>query len=214
MQRTKKVILFAFQNPNSKLKVIRFEVGSDDFDEGDNYDLFQADLGCRDTLLLVDSAYLPCISRCDTLIVAGCNRIYRKNDVFDFFMPVWTLEELSACRQAIYPHVSQDLLDHQFALWGGSIRLTLQYPSLNRIDECDQKCLESALSLFKPSDASIKALQLIGKEESFLGLILLICVDSDFQRPTISFCSDYAFRLLTQKWLFEEFESSKKIKLI
>jgi hypothetical protein len=80
------------------------------------------------------------------------------------YMPVWTLEELEACRARLYPKVSADLLVNLFGIAGGIPRYILEKPSaqlargeapdsvagqlrdlvLNRLSQCSS--LDSLLS--------------------------------------------------------------------
>jgi hypothetical protein len=208
----KTVFLLSIRSLSGNFTILRFEVGSDTIEISDDYALFQADLDSTETLLLIDTAPLPDISCCDTLIVAsaGSSKIYQKFDMVGFFMPVWTLEELSECRRAIYPKVTQDILDHQFSLWGGSARFTLHFPSINVLEKCDLSSLKLKASELQISDVLVPAKKLNQTNATNqVHSILHIDVDSNFQCSGIALCSDVAFRLLTEHFIFIKFEKSK-----
>ena len=65
-----------------------------------------------------------------TLLVTSPNRrnwyeLSKASNCYTRYMPLWTLAELDDCRKQIFPDVTAEALEEQYAIWGGTARATL-----------------------------------------------------------------------------------------
>ncbi|KAI3630238.1 hypothetical protein MIR68_011673 [Amoeboaphelidium protococcarum] len=82
----------------------------------------------KDTFYVVDGRYTyPLPSSCTTLFISSPRSDHFKDFVKPqkatvWYFPVWTLEELSTCRQKCYPSFPPDVLAERFHVYGGVAR--------------------------------------------------------------------------------------------
>ncbi|KAI3644083.1 hypothetical protein MP228_010247 [Amoeboaphelidium protococcarum] len=82
----------------------------------------------QDTLYVIDGLYaVPLSSSCVTLFISSPLSDHFREYVMQkkatvWYLPVWTLEELSACRQECYSRFPQDTLLERFHMYGGVAR--------------------------------------------------------------------------------------------
>ncbi len=96
---------------------------------------FQSQLSKRDTYYICDAVALstgPLIegigAKCiiiSPLIKERIERFENKHECISLSIPLWSPEELEACRQVCYPHVSPQESQSLQALWGGLVKWTL-----------------------------------------------------------------------------------------
>ena len=103
------------------------------------------------------------------------------------FMPVWTIEEILACRERLYPYLTEERVTNTFALWGGIPREVLQRGSdvddverdrdmAEAISMCDIATVHYSTGEITPEDVSHRVLHIHLEE-------------GKFQSPSIGFAS-------------------------
>uniref|UniRef100_K3WWD4 Uncharacterized protein n=1 Tax=Globisporangium ultimum (strain ATCC 200006 / CBS 805.95 / DAOM BR144) TaxID=431595 RepID=K3WWD4_GLOUD len=126
-------------------------------------------------------------------------RTFVTGDAKVFCMPLWTLDELEACRRSCYPHVAPQVMCRVFNKWGGTIRYPLMEPEsktevamrpmLQQMTLVDAKTMTQQFGMY--SSSAWKR----------LGALLHIAPveGTEFQQVDVKFCSDYVMRKVMER---------------
>ncbi|KAG9416836.1 hypothetical protein AC1031_001228 [Aphanomyces cochlioides] len=82
----------------------------------------------RDTFYIIDGMKsVPVSSSCSVLYIAcpqskEYKEFVKQRKAKEWFMPVWTLSELDACRKSCYPRFDMKTLDDRYRIFGGIAR--------------------------------------------------------------------------------------------
>ena len=81
----------------------------------------------QDTLYIVDGQTIPMSSSCIVLFIssprsAPYKEFVKQKMAKEWYLPVWTLEELSTCREHCYADLGLEILNERFRIYGGVAR--------------------------------------------------------------------------------------------
>jgi hypothetical protein len=102
------------------------------------------------------------------------------------YMPVWSREEIFACRSELYPTLSEDLVDDLYSKWGGIARYVLKFAT----DEEQQARLNEALDVSN-IDAVVQSFGGSGEKADASSRLIHRSVKDGFHSGTFQFASDY-----------------------
>ena len=93
------------------------------------------------TLYVIDGQHsTPIPSSCITLLITSPRSkdykdFVKQKQAIEWYFPVWTLEELNACRVLCYPDIRAEMLKERFQIYGGVARFVFQKRLSTRIME-------------------------------------------------------------------------------
>jgi len=156
--------------------------------------------------LFVADAHAPTLVRARTLIVTSPRKsvyheYYKQHSPNLCYMPVWTLDELLACRRGCYPQLSESAVADQFGIWGGVPREVLfTAPVAARrafidqaIDACNvETCVLAVGQIHGPDDITHRVIH--------IGVV----DDGTYLTPRLRFASEYVASKLLDRFATHE----------
>ena len=158
-----------------------------------------------ETLFVADS-HGPTLVRARTLIVTSPRKsvyheYYKQHSPNLCYMPVWTLDELLACRRGCYPQLSEAAVADQFGIWGGVPREVLftapmaaRQAFINQaIDACNvEACVLAVGQIHGPDDIAHRAIH------------IMVVDDGTYLTPRLRFASEYVASKLLDRFATHE----------
>jgi DNA polymerase III delta prime subunit len=164
---------------------------------------FNQELDDPHTVLLFDccTQRQPPLVRAKILATSSPNR--HRYSEFDkeycktLYMPLWSLDELSDCRQSCFVDVHVDSLLDRFEKWGGVIRWTIG----SGCSESDEQFAKAMSNM--DFDGAVKAVRardgIDPKDVKLTHRIIHAAVSDDFESWYFQFCSQHACEIVIDR---------------